>query len=153
MANTYTQISIHLVFAVRSRNALIRSEIKEILHKYISGILKNQKQKLLAINSMPDHIHIFFRMHPDTRLSYLVRDIKKDSSNFINNKKLSKYKFYWQNGYGAFSYSKSQRAGVINYIKNQEIHHRKKSFRDEYLDFLRKFEIEFEENYLFNFIN
>ena len=153
MANTYTQIYIHLVFAVQSRDALIRPYFKEILHKYISGILKNQKQKLLAINSMPDHIYIFFGMNPDIRLSYLVRDIKKDSSTYINEKKLSKYRFNWQEGYGAFSYSRSQRDSVIKYIIYQEKHHKKESFRSEYVNFLKKFDIAYKDKYVFTFFD
>jgi putative transposase len=103
MANTYTQISIHLIFAVRNRESIIKPTFRDSLYKYIYGILHNQKQKLLAINGMTDHIHIFFGMNPDTHLSDLVRDIKRDSSKFINENKLCKFKFYWQEGYGGFS--------------------------------------------------
>jgi REP element-mobilizing transposase RayT len=151
LANTYTQISIQVVFAVKHRNALIKPSFKEDLQKYIAGILKNQNQKLLAINSMPDHIHIFFGMSPETKLSYLIRDIKSDSSTFVNENKLSKYKFHWQEGYGAFSYSRSQRDAVIKYIMNQERHHKKKTFREEYLEFLKRYDIEFNDKYLFEF--
>jgi REP element-mobilizing transposase RayT len=151
MANTYTQISIQVVFAVKHRNALIKSSFKEDLQKYIAGILKNQNQKLLAINSMPDHIHIFFGMSPETKLSYLIRDIKSDSSTFVNENKLSKYKFHWQEGYGAFSYSRSQRDAVIKYIMNQEKHHSKKTFREEYVEFLKKHDISYNDKYLFEF--
>ena len=151
MSNTYTQISIQVVFAVKHRNALIKSSFKEDLQKYIAGILKNQNQKLLAINSMPDHIHIFFGMSPETKLSYLIRDIKSDSSTFVNENKLSKYKFHWQEGYGAFSYSRSQRDAVIKYIMNQEKHHSKKTFREEYVEFLKKHDISYNDKYLFEF--
>lgn len=123
------------------------------MHKYIAGILKNQGAKLLAINSMPDHLHVFFGMEPSNRLSDLVRDIKSDTSLFINENKLSRFKFYWQEGYGAFSYSQSQKDSVIKYIINQEKHHRKKSFREEYLEILEKFNIKYEPKYLFDFFD
>jgi REP element-mobilizing transposase RayT len=151
LANTYTQISIQVVFAVKHRNALIKPSFKEELQKYISGILKNQNQKLLAINSMPDHIHIFFGMLPETKLSNLMRDIKSDSSTFVNENRLCKYRFHWQEGYGAFSYSRSQRDAVIKYIMNQERHHKKKTFREEYLEFLKRNDVEFNDEYLFEF--
>ena len=153
MANTYTQISIQLVFAVKYRQALITPDFKVTLHKYISGILRNQDQKLLAINGMPDHIHIFFGMRPDSNLSDLVRDIKSDSSTFVNEKKLSKQKFRWQDGFGAFSYSKSQRDRVIKYILNQEQHHAKKTFREEYFGFLEEFAVDYDEKYVFEFFD
>ncbi|MBW8051717.1 MAG: IS200/IS605 family transposase [Cytophagales bacterium] len=153
MANTYTQISIQLVFAVKYRQALITPDFKVTLHKYISGILRNQDQKLLAINGMPDHIHIFFGMRADSNLSDLVRDIKSDSSTFVNEKKLSKHKFRWQDGFGAFSYSKSQRDSVIKYILNQEQHHAKKTFREEYFEFLKEFDVEYDERYVFEFFD
>ncbi len=153
MANTYTQISIQVIFAVKHREALIKPLLKNELHKYIAGILKNQNQKLLAINSMPDHLHIFFGMTSEIKLSNLIRDIKSDSSAFINENKLSKFKFHWQEGYGAFSYSRSQRDSVIKYIMYQEAHHKKKTFREEYLEFLRKFNVEFNEKFLFEFFD
>lgn len=151
MANTYSQITIQLIFAVRNREALIASSFREPLHKYITGIIKNQKQKLLSINSVSDHIHILIGQSPSCCLSDLVREIKSESSRFINEKKYSKFKFYWQEGFGSFSYSRSQRDNVIKYILNQEIHHRKRTFKEEYLDFLSKFEIEYDMNYLFDF--
>lgn len=153
MANTYTQIYIQLIFAVKYRTGLILQSFKDELYKYISGIFRNQGQKMLAINGMPDHLHIFFGMEPDLRLSDFVRDVKSDSSLFINEKKFLRYKFHWQKGYGAFSYSQSQKDSVIKYINNQEQHHKKKSFRDEYLDFLNRFKIEFNEKYLFDFFD
>ena len=153
MANVYSQISMQLVFSVRNRNALILPEFRETLHKYMGGILVNQSHKPLAINSMPDHIHIFFSMNPNCNLSHLVRDLKSDTSAFINKNKLSRYKFNWQEGYGVFSYSISHRSRVINYIDNQQIHHKKRTFREEYLDILKKFEIEFEEKYVFEFFD
>ncbi|MDD5571470.1 MAG: IS200/IS605 family transposase [Bacteroidales bacterium] len=135
----------------KNREAQITNDFKELLNKYITGIIKNQKQKLLAINSMPDHIHILIGQSPIIRLSDLVREIKSESSRFINEKKASKYKFYWQEGFGAFSYSRSQRDDVIKYILNQQIHHKKKTFKEEYLEFLEKFEVEYNNDYLFDF--
>ena len=153
MPNTYTQIYIQLVFAVKHRQSLIQPQFKDELYKYITGIFKNQNQKLLCINGMPDHTHIFFGMTPDITLSDLVRDIKSDSSLFINEKKLSKFKFHWQEGYGAFSYSQSQKSEVITYILNQEVHHKKKSFREEYESFLKNFNVEYDERYLFDYFD
>ena len=150
MANVYYQISMQLVFAVKNREALIKPDFQETLHKYIGGILKNQKHKPLAINSMPDHIHIFFGMHP-CDLPALVRDIKSDMSLFINENKLSKHIFNWQKGYGAFSYSMSHRDKVIKYVQNQQEHHRKITFKEEYYNFLKKFKIDYNEKYLFDF--
>ncbi|MCX6230056.1 MAG: IS200/IS605 family transposase [Bacteroidetes bacterium] len=151
MPNTFTQITIHLIFSVKNRNALITKSFREQLHKYITGIITNQKQKLLAINAMPDHIHILIGLSPSTSLSDLVREIKSESSRHINENKLSEIKFNWQEGFGAFSYSRSQRDNVINYILNQEKHHKKLNFKEEYLNILEKFEIEYEEKYLFDF--
>ena len=153
MANVFYQLSIQLVFSPKNREALILPSFSDELHKYIGGILVNQKHKPLAINSMPDHIHIFFGMHPNCLIPNLVRDIKSDTSLFIKQKKLSKHKFQWQEGYGVFSYSMSHRSNVINYIDRQQIHHKKKTFKEEYLEFLKKFEVEFDENYLFDFVD
>ena len=141
---------MQLVFAVKHRQALIHPNFREELHKYIGGILKNKKHKPLAINSMPDHIHIFFGMHP-CDIPALVRDIKSDTSTYINENKLSKLKFQWQEGYGLFSYTLSHRSNVIKYIENQQEHHKTKSFKEEYLTILQKLDIEFNEKYLFNF--
>lgn len=152
MANTYTQIHIHAIFAVQNRDSLIQNEWKEELYKYISGIITNQKHKLLAINGMPDHIHILFGMRPVQSLSDLMQDIKGSSSKWINEKKLIKSKFSWQEGYGAFSYSKSQLPKVIHNIENQEEHHKKKTFLNEYKEFLSAFEIEFDEKFIFKSI-
>jgi len=148
MPNTYTQIFIHLIFATKFRHRILKENFKESLQKYISGILKNKSQKLLAINFHVNHIHIFFSYHPNIALSDLVREIKKESTTFINDNNFLKGKFYWQEGYSAFSYAKSQIDVVINYVNNQENHHKKKSFREEYIEFLKKFEISFEEKYL-----
>jgi len=149
MPNTYTQIHIQFVFAVKYRNGLINSSFKGELYQYISGILKPLNHKLLAINGMPDHIHIFIGMRPTQSISDLMQDIKGSSSKWINEKKFLNRKFEWQEGYGAFSYSKSHVDSVINYIKNQEEHHKKESFREEYLKFLKAFEIEYDERYIF----
>ncbi len=134
MANTYIQIYIHIVFAVQGRQSLIPKAHKEDLHKYITGTLRNNKQKLIAINSMPDHAHILVGMTPTIALSDVVRDIKANSSRFINEKRWIRGRFNWQEGFGAFSYSHSQLNMVVNYIRNQEQHHSIKPFREEYLE-------------------
>ena len=152
MADVFYQTSMQLVFAVKHRESLILDSFRVTLHKYIGGILVNQKHKPLAINSMHDHIHIFFGMHP-CDIPSLVRDLKSDSSTFINEKKLSQFKFQWQEGYGLFSYTMSHRSRVIQYIDNQQQHHKKRRFKEEYLDFLKKFEIEYNEKYLFDFFD
>lgn len=149
MANTYSQIHLQFVFAVKHRHSLILSNWKQELYYYISGIIENQGHKLLAINGMPDHIHIFIGMRPNQSVSDLLQDIKRNSSLWINQKKLVNGKFEWQEGYGAFSYSKSHVKQVIEYIENQEAHHHKITFREEYIDFLNKFEVEYDERYVF----
>jgi putative transposase len=148
MANTYTQLHIQLIFAVKYRAALIQKEWKERLHKYITGILQSNNHKLLQINSMSDHIHILIGLRPNQSLSALVQNIKTESTKWIKQQKLSS-SFAWQEGYGAFSYSKSHLDAVIRYIQNQEAHHRKENFLDEYRNFLKAFEIDFEEQYIF----
>ena len=149
MANTYSQIYIHIVFAVESRVAVLPSDHKEELHKFITGIIKNRGQKLIAINSMPDHVQILFGQKPDIALSDLVRDIKAGSSKFINENRWIAGRFNWQEGFGAFSYSHSQLQDVTRYIKNQERHHLKKAFRDEYVEMLKKFKVDYDERYIF----
>jgi len=149
MANTYTQIHIQFVFAVKYRNCLIHPSWKEELYMYITGITKENGHKLLAINGMSDHIHILIGLRPTQSISDLMQDIKGGSSKWINLKKFLKIKFEWQEGYGAFSYSKSQIINIIQYIKNQENHHKAKSFREEYLEILKEFEIDYNENYIF----
>lgn len=153
MANTFSQIYIQTVFAVSGRLALITKDYKEELHKYITGIVRKQGQKLIAINGMADHLHILIGLRPSMALADLVRDIKADSSEWVNRRKLALGKFAWQEGYGAFSYGHSQLDMIIRYIQNQERHHRRKSFRNEYLTLLRKFEIEFKEEYVFQFLD
>jgi len=131
MANTYTQIYIHVGFAVEARQNLIRPERKEELHRYITGIITRQKQKLIAMNSMPDHVHVLIGQQPDIALSDLVRDIKTGSTNHINRQRWLSGRFSWQEGFGASSYSHSQLSTVIRYIQNQEKHHVKRTFREE----------------------
>ena len=150
--STFSQIYIQVVFAVKNRDALIATSWEERLYQYITGIVQNKGQKMLAINGMPDHIHFFIGMKPSCCLSDLVREVKKASNEMINENKLSKFKFNWQEGYGAFSYSHSQIDSVVKYIINQKEHHKKQTFREEYMDFLKKFEIEFKEDYLFKWI-
>ena len=153
MANTYSEITIQIIFAVKFREALIAESFRDELHKYITGIVTNQGQKMLIINSVPDHIHILIGLSPSRKISDLVREIKSESSLFINKRNFSSKRFYWQNGYGAFSYSISQRPRVIDYIKNQQLHHSKISFKNEYIRFLESFEIEFKAGRLFEFFN
>ncbi|MBC7523101.1 MAG: IS200/IS605 family transposase [Flavobacterium sp.] len=152
MSSTYSQIYIHVVFAVKGRQSFIQQSWEEELYKYITGIIQNKGQKMLAINGMPDHIHIFIGLKPSCCLSDLVREIKKASNIFINEKKFCPFKFEWQEGYGAFSYSHSALDNVIGYIANQKEHHRKKPFQEEYVDFLKKFDVDYKEEYLFEWI-
>lgn len=153
MANTYSQIHLQLVFAVKNREALIEKNWKERLHAYITGIVQNQSHKMLSINSMPDHIHILIGYKPAQSLPDLLEEIKTSSNSFVKQERFSKYKFEWQKGYGAFSYSRSQISAVAKYIENQEEHHKKRTFREEYLDLLKKFEVEFDERYVFQFFD
>jgi REP element-mobilizing transposase RayT len=152
MSNTYSQIYIQIVFAVKGRENLISKNHREELHKYITGIVQNRGQKMLAIFCMPDHVHLLVGIKPSIAISDLVRDVKAGSSNFINERNWIKGKFNWQEGFGAFSYSKNQIENVINYILNQEEHHIKNTFKEEYLKFLEKFEIDYDEKYLFEFV-
>ncbi len=152
MANTYSQIYIQIVFAVQGRQNLITKNHQEELHKYITGIVQKREQKMLTVYCNPDHTHLLVGLKPNITISDLVRDIKAGSSNFINENRWVKGKFNWQEGYGAFSYSRSQIDQVAKYILNQEEHHRKRSFKDEYLELLEKFEIEYDERYLFDWM-
>jgi REP element-mobilizing transposase RayT len=136
---------------VRNRESLIIPEIKNQLYKYITGIVTNQKQKLLVINGMPDHVHILINCKPSIKLSDLVKEIKEHSTKFINAQKIIKGTFYWQNGFGAFSISKKEIGGLIAYINNQEEHHQTNTFKKEYHDFLEKNGIEYKEECLFDF--
>ena len=153
MANTFSQIYLQFVFAAKHRESLIAKEHKEELHKYITGLVQNRNAKLLAVHCMPDHAHLFVGIKPTVLISDFVKEVKVESNEFINSKKWIKGKFNWQEGYGVFSYSHSHIGAVVNYILNQEAHHKKSSFQEEYLDLLKKFEIPFEEKYLFNFID
>ncbi|MBV6420563.1 MAG: hypothetical protein DAHOPDDO_01819 [Ignavibacteriaceae bacterium] len=153
MANTYSQIYIHIIFAVQGRQNLIQKNHREELHKYITGIVQNRGQKMLSIFCMSDHTHFLTGLKPSIAISELVRDVKAGSSKFINENKWVKGKFNWQEGFGAFSYSRSQIDTVIKYILRQEEHHRRRTFREEYIELLKKFEIEYDEHYLFKWIN
>ncbi len=150
MANTFTQIYIQIVFSTQSRQNLINKDIKDEIYRYLTGIVQNKDHKLITINSMPNHVHIFIGMKPKESISDLVRDMKKDTSNFINSKKLIRGKFNWQEGYGAFSYGHSQIDDVFQYIQNQEKHHEKQTFKQEYLGFLKAFDIDYDERYVFD---
>ncbi len=152
MANTFSQIYLQFVFAVKHRQSLIAKEHKEELHKYIAGLVQHRNAKMLAIHCMPDHIHLFVGVKPVVFIPDFVKEIKVESNEFINNKKWVDKKFSWQEGYGVFSYSHSHIDAVVKYILNQEKHHQKKTFRQEYDQLLKKFEISFEEKYLFDFI-
>ena len=152
MPNTFSQIYLQFVFAVRNRQSLIPKAHKEEIHKYITGLVQKRKAKMLAIHCMPDHAHLFVGFKPTILIEDFVKEIKVESNEFINNKKFTASKFYWQQGYGVFSYSHSHINSVVKYILNQERHHFNQSFRKEYHALLKKFEIPFEEKYLFEFI-
>ncbi|WP_114940017.1 IS200/IS605 family transposase [Mucilaginibacter endophyticus] len=152
MANTFSQIYLQFVFAVKDRQSLVSKNNKEELHKYITALIQNRGVKLLAINCMPDHVHIFVGFKPSLLISDFAKEIKVESNEFINSKNWMRGKFSWQEGYGVFSYSQSHIDSVIKYIQNQEIHHQKRTFKQEYLELLEKFEVPFEEKYLFDFI-
>jgi putative transposase len=152
MADTYSQIYIQIVFAVQNCEASIQTSWEEELYKYITGVVQNKGQKMLAINGTSNHIHFLIGMKPTCCLSDLVREIKKSSNTFIKEKKFTPYSFQWQEGFGAFSYSHSQLTDVIQYIENQKEHHKKRTFKDEYLAFLKVFDIDFKDEYLFNWI-
>ncbi len=149
MPNTYTQIHIQFVFAVKYRLALIDNSWKDELHQYITGIIQNKSHKMLQVNSMPDHLHMLLGFRPDENMSQLIQVVKSESTKWINDNHLCREKFSWQEGFGAFSYSKSHIPNVIRYIQNQETHHQKQTFREEYISFLKLFEVEFDERYIF----
>jgi len=152
MAGTYSQIYIQYVFAVKGRENFLQREWQDIVFKYIAGIVKGKNQKSIIVNGVSDHVHLFVGLKPSMKISDLIRDIKNNSSNFINQQKWIDGHFSWQEGYGAFSYSHSQIENVYNYILNQESHYKKKSFKDEYFELLQKFEIEFDQNFLFDWM-
>lgn len=153
MAGTFTQIYIQVIFAVKGRESMIQPSWEEELYKYITGIVRNKGHKMLAINGMPDHLHFLIGMKPTCNLSDLVREIKKSSNQFINEKGFTRFKFQWQEGYGAFSYSHSSLDQVIKYIMNQKNHHKKQTFKNEYCGFLSRFDVEFRDEYLFDWID
>lgn len=150
MPNTYTQIHLHFIFAVQNRLSLISKEWKDRLYQYTTGIVQNNGHKMIIINVMPDHLHIVTGMRPTQSVSDLLQDIKGSSSKWINDNRLVKGKFQWQEGYGAFSYSKSALPKLIEYVKNQEEHHQKKTFLQEYREFLNAFEVAYDDRYIFH---
>jgi putative transposase len=152
LANTYTKINIHAIFAVKYRQALLPKSFSRDLYRYMAGIIKSENQFPIRINGMPDHIHLAFSMKPSVKVSDLVRVIKTNSSKWINEQKILEQEFAWQRGFGAFSYGQSQIDELVRYIDNQEAHHQRRSFQEEYLGFLKAFQIEFEEKYLFDWI-
>ena len=153
MAHTFSQIYIQVVFAVGARLCLIKPSFKEKLQKYITGIVRNKGQKLIAINCMPDHAHLLVGLKPSAALSDLIRDVKSDSTEFINRKRWIAGRFNWQEGFGAFSYSHSQLDSVIGYVRNQERHHARRNFKSEYLTMLRKFDIAWQPKHVFDFFD
>ena len=153
MSNTFSQIYIHVVFAVQNRKALIKPTWEDELFKYITGIVQNKGQKMLAINGTSNHIHFLIGMKPSCCLSDLVREVKKSSNSFVKEKHFTAANFNWQEGFGAFSYSQSHLSAVINYIENQKQHHKKKTFKDEYIALLKAFEIEYNEEYTFEWFD
>ncbi len=152
-SGTFSQIYIHVIFAVKGRESLIKKEWEKELFKYITGIVRNKGQKMLAINGTSDHIHFLIGMKPSCCLSDLVREIKKSSNSFIKEKSFTKFKFEWQEGFAAFSYSHSALDNVITYIQNQKEHHKQKSFKEEYVSFLEKYQVDFKSDYLFKWID
>jgi REP element-mobilizing transposase RayT len=152
MANTYSQVYLHFIFAVKGRTNVIPKKYNDELQKYMTGIIQNRKQKLIVINNVPDHIHILVGFSTTISIGDFMEEVKSISSKFINEKKWIRGKFEWQKGYGVFSYSRSQIKSVAQYIENQEQHHKKKSFREEYIEFLKKFEIDYDDRYIFDWI-
>ncbi|HMD00213.1 MAG TPA: IS200/IS605 family transposase [Ferruginibacter sp.] len=150
MPNTYTQLHIQFVFAVKYRAAVIEKTWKDGLDKYITSVIQSNEHKMLQINSQPDHTHIFIGMRPKQAISDLIQIVKTESTKWINNNNFCKAQFAWQGGFGAFSYSKSHVDNVIRYIQNQEVHHKKETFLDEYRGFLKAFEIDFDDRYIFS---
>jgi REP element-mobilizing transposase RayT len=152
MAGTYSQIYIHVIFAVKGRRSLLQKPWRDEVFKYMAGIIKNKDQKAIIVNGVDDHTHLLVGLTPAMCLSDLIRDVKNNSTNFINKQKWILERFNWQEGYSAFSYSHSQISSVYNYILNQETHHSKKSFREEYYKFLKMYEIKFDQKYVFDWI-
>lgn len=152
MPNTYSQMYVQVVIVVKHRQALIQKPWKDELYKYITGIITNKGQKLLRINGVENHVHLLINIKPNIALSDLMRDIKANSSRWVNEQKFNNHQFQWQEGFGAFTYSTSQLDNVIKYIDDQEEHHKKQSFKDEYLSFLKKFDVDYKMEYLFDFL-
>jgi putative transposase len=152
MANTYSQVYLQFIFAVKGKQNLIHQKYNDELQKYITGIVQNRKQKMLAINNVPDHLHLFVGFGTTLSMADFMEEVKSISSYFINDQHWIKGKFEWQRGYGVFSYSRSSIDNVIKYILNQQEHHKKRSFKEEYLDFLKKFEVDYDEKYVFDWI-
>lgn len=149
MPNTYTQLYVQLVFAVKHRHGLVQSTWREDLYRYMTGIVQNGGHKLIAINGMPDHVHLFVGLNPKESISDMVQGLKANSARWINEKRLTPGRFEWQTGYGAFSYGHSQIDAVVKYIQNQEEHHRKRTFLEEYVAFLERFNVPYDERYVF----
>ena len=149
----FTQMHVQLVFAVKNRDAVLTRDIRKRVFEYLSGITTKLKHKSIIVNGMPDHVHVLFGLNPSVSISDTVHDLKRSTSLLINNEKLFKGKFAWQEGYGAFSYSRSQLDNIYNYIKTQEEHHKRKTFKEEYIELLEKFEIEFNHQFLFDFFD
>ena len=150
MANTYTQIYLQIVIVVKYRQYLIPSAKKDHLYKYMTGIIQKRGHKLLTINGIPDHVHILIGFNPDKNLTDAIKEVKRCSTNFMNNQKWFKGKFLWQRGYGCFSYSRSHLNMIIKYIEDQEKHHQKRSFKEEYIELLKRYEVDFDDRYLFD---
>ena len=153
MANTFSQIYLQFVFSVRYREAMIAKNNKEELHKYMTGLVQNRNAKMLAVHCMPDHTHLFVGLKPIVFIPDFIKEIKVETNEFVNQKKWNCGQFAWQDGYGVFSYSHSHIDNVVKYILNQEEHHKKKTFRDEYKDLLKKFNVPYEDKYLFDFFD
>jgi putative transposase len=151
MADTYSQINIHCVFAVQGREHIIADKFRDDLHRYMYGIMTNDKVYPMSVGGWKDHVHVFFELPPKLNISDIMRMLKATSSKWINDNKMVHGKFNWQEGYGAFSYSKSQRNDVVKYIMNQEEHHKMKTFKEEYLAMMRDFDIKYEDKYMFEF--
>ena len=152
MANTYSQVYLQFIFAVKGRQNLIHEKNNDELQKFITGVVQNRKQKMLAINNVPNHLHLLVGFNTTLSMADFMEEVKAISSKFINDQGWVSGKFEWQRGYGVFSYSRSQIDSVIKYIMNQQEHHKKRAFKEEYLDFLKKFDVDYDEKYLFDWV-
>ena len=151
MANTYTQLYIHYIFAVQYRENFIGPARKEDVNRYVTGLVKNLKNKLLAVDCQPDHLHMFVGQRPTLSVSDFAREVKSNSSRWINEQRWTGRRFHWQEGFAAFTHSRSQLDAVVKYILSQDEHHKSKTFRDEYLGFLKSYEVEYNDQYVFEF--